>query len=58
VSKSQEDAMDLQAVAGVSREAAFVGVLVGIGAVFVLARVLARRSARRERTLVSLNSRD
>ena len=58
VSKTQEDAMDLGAVAGVSRVAVVVGVLVGVGAVFVLARVLARRSRRPERTLVSLNGRD
>jgi hypothetical protein len=50
--------MDLGTVAGVSRLTAAVAVLVGIGVVFVLARVLARRSARRERTLVSLNGRD
>jgi hypothetical protein len=50
--------MDLGAVAGVSRQAVVVAVLVGVGVVFVLARVLARRSGGRERTLVSLNSRD
>jgi hypothetical protein len=50
--------MDLGAVAGVSGQAVVVAVLVGVAAVFVLARVLARRSGRRERTLVSLNSRD
>ncbi len=49
--------MDLSAVAGVSWPAAVVGVLVGI-AVVVLVRVLARRSSRSERTLVSLNGRD
>jgi len=48
--------MGFSAVAGVSRLAAAVGVLVAIAVVFVLARVLARRSARTERTLVSLRS--
>jgi len=56
VSKRQEDAMDLGAVAGVSRVAVVVGVLVGVGLVFVLARVLARRSSRPERTIVSFGS--
>ncbi|HSD25890.1 MAG TPA: hypothetical protein VLL75_01240 [Vicinamibacteria bacterium] len=50
--------MGQEAVAGLSRLAAVVGVLVGVLAVLVLARVLARRSARRERTLVTLNSRE
>jgi hypothetical protein len=57
VSRGQEDAMDLGAVAGVSWPAAVVAVLVGVAAVFILARVLARRSDRPERTLVSLNGR-
>jgi hypothetical protein len=48
--------MDLGAVAGVSRVAVVVGVLVGVGLVFVLARVLARRSSRPERTIVSFGS--
>lgn len=38
--------------------AGFVGVLAGIGVVFALACVLARRSRRRDRTLVSLNGRE
>jgi hypothetical protein len=50
--------MDHAAVAGVSVQAAAVGVLAGIAAVVVLARLLARRSARQERTLVSLNGRE
>lgn len=50
--------MDLGAVAGVSWPVAVVAVLVGVAAVLAVARVLARRSGRRERTLVSLNSRD
>jgi hypothetical protein len=47
--------MDLAATAGVSRLVVVVGVLVGVGVVFVLTRVLARRSGRGERTLVNLN---
>jgi hypothetical protein len=58
VSKKQEGAMDLEALAGVSRQVAVVGVLVAVGVVFVLTRVLARRSSRPERTLVSLNGRE
>jgi membrane associated rhomboid family serine protease len=54
----QEDAMGVSAVAGVSLQAAVVGVLVGIAVVVVLARLLARRSSRADRTLVSLNGRD
>jgi membrane associated rhomboid family serine protease len=50
--------MDLVAVAGVSRLAAIGGVLVGVAAVIVLSRVLARRSTRRARTVVSLNGHD
>jgi len=50
--------MDLGAVAGVSRLAVVVAVLVGAGAVLVISRVLARRSSRPERTLVSLNGRE
>jgi nitrate reductase gamma subunit len=50
--------MDHAAVAGVSVQAAVVGGLAGIAAVVVLARLLARRSARQERTLVSLNGRE
>jgi hypothetical protein len=46
------------AVAGVSWPGAVVAVLVGVVAVLALARVLARRAGRRERTLVSLNSRE
>ncbi len=46
--------MDLSAVVGVSRQAAVVGVLAGI--VIVLARVLARRSSRTKRTIVSFGS--
>ena len=49
--------MDLAAVAGVSRQVAIVGVLAGIGAIVVLARVLARRSKRSARTLVNLSGR-
>jgi hypothetical protein len=48
----------MEALAGVSRYAAVLGGLVVVGAVFVIARVLARRSGRPERTLVSLNGRD
>jgi len=50
--------MGLEAVAGISRLVAVVGVLVGVGGVLVLARVLARRAEGRERTQVSLNGRD
>ncbi len=50
--------MDVAAVAGFSRQMAIVGVLAGIGAVFALACVRARRSRRRDRTLVSLNGRE
>ncbi len=50
--------MDLMTVAGVSRQAAIVGVLVGVAAVFVLSRVVSRRSARRARTVVDLNGHD
>ena len=50
--------MDLATVAGVSRQVAIVGVLAGIGAIVVLARVLARRSRRSERTLVNLSGRE
>jgi len=50
--------MGVSAVAGVSLQAAVVGVLVGIAVVVVLARVLARRSSRTERTMVSLNGPD
>jgi membrane associated rhomboid family serine protease len=55
VSDEQEDVMSVSTLAGVSLQAAVVGVLVGVAAVVVLARVLARRSNRTERTLVSLN---
>jgi hypothetical protein len=54
----QEETMDLAAVAGVSRQAAIVGVLAGVGGILVLVRVLARRSVRRERTLVNLSGRE
>ncbi len=47
--------MDLVAMAGVSRLGVVGAVLAGMAAVVVLARVLARRSTRRERTLVNLN---
>jgi hypothetical protein len=50
--------MDLSAVAGVSRLALAAGVVAGIAGVVVLARLLARRASRPERTLVELNSRD
>jgi HAMP domain-containing protein len=50
--------MDLSAVAGLSRLAVAAGVVVGIAGVVVLARLLARRSSRTERTLVTLNSRE
>jgi membrane associated rhomboid family serine protease len=50
--------MDLATVAGVSWQAAVVGLVAGIGAVFTLAWALARRSRRRDRTLVSLNGRE
>ena len=50
--------MGASAVAGVSWQAAVVGVIVGIALVILLARVLARRSGRSERTLVSLNGRE
>jgi FlaG/FlaF family flagellin (archaellin) len=53
----REGAMSVSAVAGVSLQAAVVGVLVGVAVVVVLAGVLARRSSRPERTLVSLNGR-
>jgi hypothetical protein len=56
VFRRQEDAMGLGAVVGVSRLAVVVAVLVGVGAVFVLSRVLARRSSRAERTIVSFGS--
>jgi hypothetical protein len=56
VFRRQEDAMDHAAVAGVSVPAAVLGVLAGIAVVVVLARVLARRSARQERTIVSFGS--
>ncbi len=58
VSNRQEEGMDLGALASVSRLVVVASVVVGVGAVFVLARVLARRSSRPERTLVSLNGRD
>lgn len=45
-------------VAGVSVQAAGVGVLVVAVVVVALARAIARRSDRRERTLVSLNERE
>ncbi|HXK12115.1 MAG TPA: hypothetical protein VMT70_20920 [Vicinamibacteria bacterium] len=50
--------MGLEAMAGISRLVAVVGVLVGVGAVLLLARVLARRAEGRGRTLVSLNGRE
>lgn len=50
--------MDLVAIAGVSRLAVVGGVLAGVAGVVVLARVLARRGSRRERTLVNLNGHD
>ncbi len=58
VSDEQEDVMSVSALAGVSLQAAVVGALVGIAGVVVLARVLARRSTRADRTMVSLNERD
>jgi uncharacterized membrane protein YjjB (DUF3815 family) len=45
-------------VAGVSWQVAVVGALVASAVVGVLARVIARRSGRRERTVVSLSGRD
>jgi hypothetical protein len=50
--------MEHAAVAGVSRLAAVVGALVSLALVILLARLLARRSGRSERTLVSLSGRD
>jgi hypothetical protein len=58
VSKGQEEAMDLAAAAGISRQAAIVALLSAVGVIFVLTRVLARRSGRRQRTLVNLNDRE
>ena len=50
--------MDQGAVAGFSRLLAIVGVLVGAGVVFVVARWLARRAEKGQRTVVSLSSRE
>ncbi len=55
VSKGQEEAMDLMGVAGVSRVVVVGAVLAGAAVVIVLARVLARRASRGDRTLVNLN---
>jgi hypothetical protein len=45
-------------VGGVSLQAAGVGVLAVVAVVVALARAIARRSDRRDRTLVSLNARE
>ncbi len=47
--------MDLMGVAGVSRVVVVGAVLAGAAVVIVLARVLARRASRGDRTLVNLN---